>query len=215
MGIPAGVRHVVLYGTLPGGEIWNSGFWINHHIPDEDNAVTQAEAMFTILKTNTSGHFWYEYRQHWLPGAASFDGVRNYGYTTGGPLANHVGQSTSGSVSGSAPAQLPNQAALCVTTQTSFAGARRRGRMFLPALGPLTGSNGLFDGTITAALLAGLWTDMKACATIGGETFSLIVVSTTGSDYKPMTGLKADLRPDIQRRRANRQARGTPVSVSG
>src|SRR5215813_13467639 len=105
MAIPAGVRHVVLFGQLPGGEVWNTGFWINHHIPDEDNATAEAEAMFAILKTNTSGHFWYEFRQHWLPSSASFDGVRNYGYTTGGPHADHVGQSTGASVAGSAIGQ--------------------------------------------------------------------------------------------------------------
>lgn len=215
MPIPAGVRHVVMFGTLPGGEVWNSGFWINHQITDETSGHAEAEAMFTQLKTNSSGHFWYEARQHWFNPGTTFDGVRNYGYTAGGTTADFaVSSSSSGVTGGAVGGSNINQVALCVTLLTGYSGAHRRGRMFLPATGGVADGNGLFTNVMVQALLVGLLADMRACATIGGEPFDLIVVSRSLTGYRSLTSVRADLRPDVQERRANRQNRGTPQTAS-
>lgn len=202
---------IVLAGTAPGGEIWETGFWMSATgVHDEATAAAQAEVVAgTLNSTDSSGAMRITAATIWTA-QFMWTKVTCYAYT-GGTTAAYVGEYTlpsprAGSV-GSAPH--PNQVALVLTLRTGASGRRNRGRMYLPASGAPTAANAqmVFGdiSTLTTAW-ATAFTDINA-----SDAGKIIVLSRTGGTFRQVSSVDSDTRLDVQRRRANRQA---PVATS-
>lgn len=203
---PAGTQRIILHGSLPGGEEWETGFWMN------DTGVTDASlanALANIIAgtitasdesgaiANMAGTVWSAY--------TTFESVRVYGYTGGSNKAAFVGEYVLPTpVNGSGNAQLPNQCAIVLTMRTALAGRQHRGRMYLPIslMGPSPSAQ------LTqpqAAAIAETWATFFSDVN-RSSTGQIVVVSSVGSAATPLSAVSVDTRIDIQRSRAKQQA---------
>lgn len=213
MGIPAGAIKIALNGTLPGGEIWNTGWWYVGPTLDVSSASSVANNVWTIMSNPSGTHLFNSLKGLWQTSCA-FTGVKVYSYADTSGHASVVGSATGTAFTGTGvAAPQANQVALVVTLRTALSGAWRRGRMFLPVNAAAIDGTGLFNSAAIGTVLDGLKADLalvSADSHLSG--FSPVVLSRHLSSGQPITALSADLRPDIQRRRANRQNRGTPIT---
>lgn len=206
MAIPAGVVKVVLSGTMPGGEIWESGFWMS------DTGVTsEAEANAlalviegTLTASDNSGAVRITAGLLWTA-QTTFTTVTTYVYT-GGSAAAFVGEFTRPTplpgTSGNAPH--PNQVALVLSLRTGASGRSQRGRMYLPASGASTEATAQLQRADLVSLVnawATAFSDINS-----SSAGKVVVVSRVRGAYRQITQLICDSRLDIQRRRANQQA---------
>nr|CRY96787.1 hypothetical protein [uncultured prokaryote] len=212
MAIPAGVVRVVLHGNLPGGEIWETGFWMdNTGVTDASLADALANIIAGTLNANDeSGALAQMALEFWSAGM-NWTEVRVYGYPNGGPKAAFVGLFTNPTpVAGSGTNQFPNQVALVLTLNTGLAGRSYRGRMYIPI------GKGALDGMaeLTPQLLSDFvttWRTFFSDVNVS-DTGRFVVVSAERGIATPLSAVKADSRLDIQRRRANQQAIRQTVS---
>lgn len=205
MGAPAGAVRVVFHGTAPGGEIWETGFWMmNTGVVSQANADALA---FTLVAefnaTDDSGAMRITMQQ--IGGATySWTTIRVYAYPDGGTKAAFIGESVLATpVAGLHSTVLPNQCALVLTLLTGAAGRSQRGRMYLPcnALNLQTsGQAAPTDISPIAAAWAKAFTDINA-----STTGKIVVVSQKLVAARNVTSVRADTKIDIQRRRANKQ----------
>lgn len=198
----------VFFGALPGGEIWESGFWAQGAtISSADNANSAAAFGLTcFLGSDFTGFFGAHGATSWNT-KTSLLGVRTYFYPTGTGPAEYVGLSNPTSpVNGAQTDYFPNQLAQCFTLETGLAGRRNRGRMYIPYSGGSLDSNGLFaTGNVGTDVvnLAHAFTLYQA-----GSFGTAVVSSAVGSTAHLIESVSCDQRPDIQRRRADRESTG-------
>lgn len=212
MAIPAGVVRVVLHGNLPGGEIWETGFWMDQTgVTNASLADALAEIIAGTLNANDeSGALAQMALEFWSQGM-NWTEVRVYGYPTGGPRAAFVGQFTlAAPVAGSGTNQFPNQVALVLTLNSGQAGRSFRGRMYIPM------GKGALDNMaeLSPQLLSDFvttWRTFFSDVNVSA-TGRFVIVSATRSVATPLSAVKADSRLDIQRRRGNQQAIRQSVS---
>lgn len=213
MGIPAGSIKISLNGSLPGGEIWNTGWWIYGPTLDVSAAASTAANIWSIMSASTGTHLMNALKVLWQTSCA-FTGVKVYSYADTTGVASVVGSATGTAVTGTGtkPVQ-PDQECLVVTLRTALSGSHRRGRMYMPVNGAALDGGGLFSALDVGTVLDGLKADL---ALVGADPhlsgFPPVVLSKVLGATTPITAISADLRPDIQRRRSNRQARGTPIT---
>jgi hypothetical protein len=209
MTIPAGAVKIVLSGQLGGGEVWQSGFWVQGPTLTNTEVASCASALYTVFNQGSGTHLMAALKGQWS-NSTTWTTVTVYNYHDTSGEASTVGTFTgTGQVGSQLSGMLPDQISLVVTLRTALAGAHHRGRMFLPYTGAVIDSNGLVNGTAVGNVLAGLKADLASVvaeAHLAG--FPVVVLSKTLGSVQPVTTLTADLRPDIQRRRANRQGRG-------
>lgn len=197
-----------MFGKLPGGEIWNSGFWLdreniaestplamNQLASDVATAMTKATAPIGLMLV-TRNVLW--------GAGTTFDGVRTYFYDGGTTASTVGGFDLVAPVVGAGAIVQPDQVAMVLTLRTDLAGRRSRGRMYLPANKAAIDASGNVD-------LANIQLIVDAASTSFGllkvaPSQQLVVVSRVGGTKTPVTSLSMDTRPDIQRRRANKQA---------
>lgn len=205
MAIPANVYRVVPSGSLPGGEIWASGWWVAGDAPDtavEANAVAQLWMEACMLETDP-GPF-YDLSTSYWSNQCKLERVSIYSYPAGGPTADVVGVFEEEHVGAHSSALVPNQIAMCVSMRTGLAGRRARGRAYMPINYPIITPDGQFGGAMCTQIaddFAGMFSDWTS--NHAGQVPS--VVSSAGSAHHPITTIIIDSRPDVQRRRANRQ----------
>lgn len=121
-----------------------------------------------------------------------------YGYGPTGPAVAQ-GSATFG-LSGSGTPRLPFQDAICVTLQTGFAGARRRGRFYLPAHGCTVGSDGKWSQS--AGFATAVADMLELMSDIDGTSTAIpVVYSPTGNFVTAVTAVKVGNVLDTQRRR--------------
>lgn len=203
---PAGVVHVILHGTAPGGEIWETGFWMsNTGVTDASLANALANIIAgTLSASDDSGAMLALANLAWSA-YTTWTSVRVYGYTGGSNKAAFVGEYTlTTPINGSGNPTVPNQVCVVLTLRTDLAGRSHRGRMYLPL--------SKFDASPSAQLTAGF------CASVAGywatafgdinksDTGRIVVVSSLLGAYTPVTVVSMDTRLDIQRSRAKQQA---------
>lgn len=214
MGIPSGVTRIVLYGTLPGGEIWQSGYFMPHAAIDPAECNLIAQNAFNRWSDQSAGRTMARLVAKWWHGGVSLVGCKTYAYGDTSGQATFKGSSTGAPVIGSALGSLTNPTSVCITLLTSFAGATQRGRMYLPALGQIPDqTNGYFNGTDVSQLVTSFATDLKNAA-VGNANYTPCVVSQKKGAYQTVVSVAADQRPDVQRRRENRQAKGVRSTAS-
>jgi len=105
---------------------------------------------------------------------------------------------------------------MAITTGTDRIGASYRGRFYLPAHGqPLTDATHLFPVAKVQDIVDSLGTFFTNFNHAGDLAYvnEAQVISRTLGTGQLITSLSADLRPDIQRRRANQQPNGGRVTA--
>lgn len=214
MGIPAGANRIVLRGVMPGGEIFETGFWMTGTgVASEATANALAEIIAgTLNSSDASGAMRISSVALWKA-SVSWTEVRVYAYN-GGTAAAWIGSFilTPARTGTSSGAVLSNQTSMCLSLRTGLAGRRNRGRMYLPVNGLALDLDGQWTvaqvGPIAAAW-AQAFTDINA-----SDTGKIVVVSSVGSTAHQVTSVIIDTRPDVIRRRANQQNVNGRISFS-
>jgi hypothetical protein len=114
---------------------------------------------------------------------------------------------------GTGTSYMPLQQCFCITTLTPRPGASYRGRMYLPATGMTLDANRRFNGAALSAVVNSV-KQILAAGNVDGQYGPPVVVSRTKTVATQITAIRYDLKPDIQRRRANRQSAGARTVVT-
>lgn len=217
MAIPAHTMRLALSGHLYGSEIFQTNLWFTTIVPGDPVPVnnTEAAAALDELTTGTQWTALLTALTGMLRAACGYDRADLYCYDAGGTAATAQASKSLTGPGTSTLGTLPNQVARVVTLNTNQAGRSRRGRLYLPATGlAMDATTGLFSANPSSVLDA--LSDYIGQQRIS-NSWSAIVVSQKTTSYAYITSLKTDQRPDIQRRRANRENVGTtyiePINV--
>lgn len=197
---------MVLHGTMAGGEIWETGFWMSDTgVTDASLANALAQIIAGTLNANDESGALAQMALEFWTLAITWTEVRVYGYPAGGTKASFVGSyELPAGVTGTGTTTLPNQVCLVLTLNTGLAGRSHRGRMYIPI------SKATLDGTseLTSQLLTDFVTTWRTFFSDvnASDTGQIVVVSQHLGAFFPLSSVKADSRLDIQRRRANQQS---------
>lgn len=206
MAIPPGMYRLVMSGSMPGGEIWSSGFWVHGDAPtDTATANALAQLWQAELHSEEDPAFMRLFLNGYCSEGVTWDTTTVYSYPDGGPHAAVIGVYEATVTGGQASAQLPNQVSLVFSLRTGGAGRRQRGRMFLPMNAVnLTTDGQISSGTATtlANSLAATFSDWNA----SGDNGEVVVCSQSATAFYKVTSIIVDTRLDIQRRRAASQS---------
>ena len=202
---PANSSRVVLSGKLAGGEIWSTGFWITGaDITSQGDATAQAQLLLEALGDADASGAMTITLNDWMANSCTWDRVTVYAYAGGSSQSEYIGEAVNTPTKqGGLGQRVPNQVAMVLSLRTGRPGRRYRGRMYLPAGGITLNSDGEIGSNSMQPVLDG-WTVFFSRWN-QGQAGQIVVMSTTGSVVTPVTSLILDSRPDIQRRRANRQ----------
>lgn len=211
MALPAGVARWTIEGTSNPEEVWAFDWWTSPGTGVASQAAWQStvDALYTVLGTTSL-----------LTNLASLIGtdgaitaLRGLYYRNGQAAEFSGIHVASPAVAGTSSSRSPLQMCLCVTTLTGRPGASFRGRMYLPTPGmPLDTNHRFTVGSLTAVVNS--LKQVMGAGTVDGQYGPPVVVSRTKGIATQITNLRYDLRPDIQRRRANRQATGARTTVT-
>lgn len=204
MAYPAGSARCALQGSVTNGEIFEVTFALG-------NVLVANVSEANILAGRIATHFASDLGPATLPllgTDCSWKSLALYCYPDGGTKATFVGQATI-SGTGTGTGFCPLQNACVVTLNTGFAGRSNRGRMYFPASGGTIASGHFLPSTPVANLVPALATFFQDIATDVTASAQAQVISQKSSTGRAVTQVVADLRPDTQRRRANKQPRGT------
>lgn len=196
---------MVFFGRLPGGEIWEAGFWMAGGLPSSDDAAqAQAQLVLAVFVSESDPPVIPELQANWWNAQTFLDGMRCYAYPTGGPSATYSGEYRLPSpLQGASANRVPNQVAVVASLRTGASGRKNRGRIYFPATGAnfsATAQYGPGNVSTLAGDIAAAFADLDA-SSAGTPS----VVSFAGSAHRPITSVVIDTRADIQRRRANKQ----------
>lgn len=205
--IPNDVYHVVFGGSLPSGEIWESGFWVEGDAPtsnDLANATAQLWAA-QLQAADTSGAMRITLTH--CQASVTFDYVRVYSYPAGGPHAAYIGYHAA-SIAGttSDTSVLPNQICLVVSLRTNNAGRSNRGRMYMPLNGINLQPNAQLNQAACTAIANG-WATCFSDWNASGDNGQVVVMSRVGAGHTNVVSeVIVDSIPDTQRKRRNKVA---------
>lgn len=195
------VRHV-LRGDDSSGEIFATGFWMR---PPSGTPATQValntmndDVALSFLATAINGF------RSIMASTSHYTGVTSYMYN-GGDTALLVAEHEFTPVQGVGQGgnSLPLQTSMCLSLRTDVPGRSGRGRMYLPAHGSTLTVHQFptadVENVVTAA--QAFFEDIDGDGVAG----TVIVASETLDMGNAVNAVEVDSRPDIQRRRANRQ----------
>lgn len=207
MAIPPDCWRIVYRGSLPHGEQWQSGYWLNGNAPTSNVTATAAAELEMESEGGTSESSLWNVFKDFIGQEVTLDLVAVYSYPAGGTAAAHIGLSTAPSLPGgnAVGIQGPNQISTVVSLLTGQAGRSFRGRMYLPGLDRNHQPSGLYAldyATAIANVMATKFTDGNAASGWG----KAVVVSTSKTLHTQISAVSVDTRPDVQRRRANKTA---------
>jgi hypothetical protein len=207
MSIPSGATKVVIAGSGAQTEIFETGFWL---IGADVSSAADANLLCASISEIIADSGDHETAvSNLLNADFQYDEVRSYTYT-GSSTATWVGRADM-SISGSSASRGPLQQCVVATLLTGLSGRRNRGRMYWPASGLATQTGYQVSASVVTALsqqLADIFNEIN-----GNEAAGVVsVVSQTGSTSHPVTSVRVDSKPDIQRRRANKEQALTVVS---
>ncbi len=201
MTILAGVSKIVIRGTLPQGEQFNTGLWTAGNMP---TSAAQANTFAATIASLVSTHIVPTW-QPFLSTLAAFTDVKTYHYPNGGPSAGFLGTATiAGGAGTSATAYLPLQLAWVATLRTGFPGRRFRGRMYMPITNHAL-TNWQFTQADVDSLTTAVRNFINGINTNGTVGLSSIVSQVGTGATASITRVDGDSRLDVQRRRANRE----------
>lgn len=205
MPIPANVIHVCFGGNMPGGEVWESGFWTaGATITSNDEANAYAELWWDELSSEDTSGAMYQFMQELASTSTTFQYVKAYCYPAGGTTAQYIGTHAGSPIIGTANTGSPNQVALVVTLRSAYAGRAHRGRMYLPATGSVVG----VSGQLVAGVVNPVATDWGQCFSdwnaVSGNGIVSVVSRVGAGGHVPVTSVAVDSILDTQRRRRNK-----------
>ena len=202
MPIQPNTVHIVVSGSLAGGDEFSYGYWLNpagvQSQATLDGLTSDAMSFWTtdFMTTTVAGYF---------PTTTTWKKVRGYWYA-GGSSAALVSESDFGTLAGTAAATTcPNQVAICVSQRTGIPGRRNRGRLYLPA--PTSGilAAGQLGPSQAQGIADGVAAVFSAHNNSPNQVGVVIVASQTGTERNDVTEVLVDTRLDTQRSRANKQ----------
>lgn len=209
MGIPAGHFKVVMQGTGLGSEIWQTGCWWKASLGGV-SSLSDAQTFVNDAATD-----WASFWNSWKPGVSpyfSWVNLKAY-YYDGGATAKYVVQSTPSAAPGTLTGNpSPYDGCAVLSLRTQLSGRSYRGRMYLPFHSNCIANTGLFQVSVTSIPSA----YATLAAAMRGNTIPTdpVVVSQKLTSSDIVATATIDAKPDVQRRRINRQAPGTVTSAT-
>jgi hypothetical protein len=195
---PAGATRWVFSGTAGTSEEFATGFWtVGSSATDETSLLAQTVGMLTIWAATAKApwlHLVASDTQYQALHAYRYDGTSSKSTLLAATaIAAALGTSGTGSVN-------PMQTCMVQSLHSGFAGATKRGRMYLPATGAGLSGHQFADGDVDGANAgtAGFLTAVAADLVFGVPS----IVSTKLGSATPIVSVQTDSEPDIQRRRA-------------
>lgn len=202
--IPAQSIRYVIRGTGPGNEIWQTGWWgfVTPAFTTQADLQADVTQVFPLVAT------WWNAIKGFIYPTYALTELREYYYSGGSDTAEfaaaHVYTPVVGTQAGNGS---PIDTCLVQSLRTDFVGQSNRGRMYAPHHGLILASGLIQAATATTYCNA-------TAALLSGTTSAAVVMSRVTSDQTPITSVQVDLKPDVQRRRENRLAGGTPATAA-
>lgn len=199
MAIPANSLRIVATGSLPSGEVWNTGFWLVPATPitSIDDLLLDMAVPQTAWNT-----FWAATASLRSAGTPASQ-LLGYYYAGGesGGKATYSGAVPLTANDGTGLPRMPDQVAIVASLRTGLAGRSFRGRMYLPINNMTLGADGQMGSATGTLICNAVGAMLDACA-----SSSLVpnVVSATQSTQQPITLISMDTVLDTQRRRRNK-----------
>lgn len=205
MAVNVATIRFVLSGTLPGGEIFSTGFRtfaIGDLLPATLSAALDSVA--TFLASAAAAPI----RQA-LVTPFAYTRLDAYGYPANSNAA--TSQATKSiNVVGQGTQVHPNQVAICATILTGLAGRRHKGRMYFPANGVALGNN----GNMATPSPQDLATAVARLLESPNANAIPVVASPTAGTASLVSAVRVDSRPDVIRGRANKQGGQSSASAA-
>lgn len=211
MALPPGVARWTLSGSLHGEETWAFDWWTQ-----PGTGVASAAAWQTtcddLYAAITAGSI------HTTLATILCTSNDNVGtlkglYYRNAQTAEYTAQHNFSAVNGTSNSFGPFQMAFCVTTLSDHPTRRTRGRLYVAARGASLDANSRY----TSAQVGPVATKVAQLLGVGntlGEVGPPVVVSRAATAATRITAIRYDLRPDVQRRRANKQGTGGQTTVT-
>jgi hypothetical protein len=195
------MTRIVIVGSLPNGEIFNTGYWVAAQ-PIAGEAAANA---FAVQARDAFINYAGPAARPRLSSGGSFDEVQVYHYVgTTGP-ADYIGTAAIGQAGeGTSSTQLPIQVALVTTLETGLSGRRRRGRMYWPCTNAVLVGHQVSQADI-ALLSSGVAEMFNVMNAAAGPGICVVLSQVGTGSAARITRVSCDSEPDVQRRRANRQ----------
>lgn len=211
LALPPGVARWTLTGKSSADEVWAFDWWTMPGTGVANAAAWQSTTdgmkgviQSTGLDAKLSAH---------LGTAGTISELKSI-YYRNSQTATFVANSLwSPAIAGQSVTFMPYQQSLCVTLLTDLPGPSTRGRLYLPASGLSLTTNRLFVPANITPTMTSLKQVLAAGLTVG-QYGPAVIVSKVLTIATPVTAIRWDLKPDIQRRRANRQADGGRTTLT-
>jgi hypothetical protein len=214
--IPNDVVRLAVSGKTVGAERWECSIWFKPDTQRSHVPSTNADANDT-LDSMTTGSEW-----DGLVGglvcmvgsSGGADTAKLYCYPSGGPTAAAIGSKALTVAGTGSTGTTPLQTAMVATLLTGQAGRSFRGRIYVPAPNAAIGTDHQFTTGVLDAVGEGLQTYLGWIKTsdVLPDSTGLFgsIVSQQRSVATPITDIRIDTKPDVQRRRAKSL---TPTTV--
>lgn len=190
---------LVIKGTGPASEIWQTGLSLVSTVDPSTQAAIQADA-------NTLQGFvatWYTAIKSFLYTSYNYTGVSLYQYIAPSTTAHLQANVPVAAVPGTlATAGSPIDTATVVSIRSADPSRRGRNRLYVPDHTTCAAATGMRSTTSTSSI--GTATKALFTAIVGSSTYAPIVISRTGGKWEVPLFLDTDNKPDVQRRRENR-----------
>lgn len=192
-------QKVVIKGTGPGSEIWQTGFTTAAITPPTTQAALQTDCNAISAFVTT---FWNSIKAT-IFSCYSLTEVDMYQYIWPATKAQFQAQTILTPNAGSlVAAGSPIDTALVVSIRSAVPGRSGRGRMYLPYHSTCANASGLVTGTPYNTYGTAVKTLFTSVA--GYSSYAPIVPSRTHGTWQPPSSIVTDNKPDVQRRRENR-----------
>lgn len=199
MAIPAQTIRLVAAGSLPSGEVFNTGLWCTSTAVIESGpelvlALAVPQVAFNTFFAALAGVF--------TSGVVPTE-LLGYYYSAGefGDTAEFSASVPLDNPPGTGSIRLPDQVATVVSLRTGLAGRSFRGRMYLPLNGLSLDANAQLSSS-SIGLVADAAKDLVDDINAGG--LEVVVMSATQTLTTPVTSIIVDSILDTQRRRRNK-----------
>lgn len=201
---------LAITGRGPGAEIWQTSIGlVAVGSGPGTQAALQAQANMIEPLVNT----WWTSVKTKVDPSYSYTGISIYQYIAPVTVAQLQARVDRTAVPGTlANGGCPIDTAMVHTLGTGIPGRSTRGRMYVPYHDACVVGTGLWP-TAQPATWAGFLKTLLNGIT-GGSAFVPVVISRTHGTQNPITSIKVDNKPDVQRRRENRLNASATAVVS-
>lgn len=192
-------QRVVIKGTGPNSEIWQTGFSTAAVTPPTTQAGLQTDCTAISAFITT----WWNAIKGSIYSSYALTEVDMYQYVAPSTVATLQAQTVLTANPGtSAATGSPIDTALVTSIRSAVPGRSHRGRMYVPCHAGCQVANGMFTGTPNVTY----GTALKALFTsvAGYSSYVPVVVSRTHNTWDAVASLVTDNKPDVQRRRENK-----------